>query len=237
MDVIRKFLSHARVGQPCLLCTATTSGLEAICPSCQEDLPYIESACQRCGLPLPQPAISCGHCQNDPPTFISCSTIMVYQYPVDYLLQQYKAHGNQPIRHWWLRQIETFLGRASTAMQGRWQGLVPVPLHWRKQWQRGFNQSFEIAQVLSRQLDLPIYQATKSRDSTAQKNLNRKQRLANLTQGFHVGDCMQGKRLLIVDDVVTTGATANALSQCLYKNGAKSVDVFALARTPKPKDK
>ncbi len=233
MDVFKKLVRATLPTQPCLLCLARSSQESPICLACMADLPYIDQRCSQCGLPLALGSASCGHCQNDPPVFASCHCLLQYQHPVDYLITQYKEHRHQPIRRWWQQQV----CQAALQLEGNWDLLIPVPLHWRKQWRRGFNQSFEIAETLASALGVTIGNASRTTPAQAQKQLSRAQRLANFSHSFSVKQDVANLRILVVDDVVTTGATANALAKRLIKLGALRVDVFALARTPKPKDK
>lgn len=202
-----------------------------LCPGCLGDLPRITAACARCGLPLAQPAATCGHCTATPPQFSHCYCPYEYGYPIDYLIQQYKHHRRFAAGK--LMQ-QLLVSHTRHLPWHQWQGLVPVPLHWRKLWRRGFNQAFGIAEALAHQHQLPIYHAQRTRPTPSQQGLNRKQRLKNLTGAFAVAPEVNGKAILIIDDVITTGATADCLTEALLKAGATSVDVLALARTPKP---
>ena len=115
--------------------------------------------------------------------------------------------------------------------------LIPAPMHWLKRWQRGFNQAEFLAQHIARELQIPL--ATKivkrTHKTPAQKELTRSQRQQNLRKAFAISEKnrvqINGKRIAIIDDVVTTTATVRELSQLLIRAGAKEVQVWALART------
>lgn len=113
-------------------------------------------------------------------------------------------------------------------------GLVPVPLHWMRLRRRGFNQSFELARQLSRRTKIPVRHVLKRVKATrVQASLDRRQRLANCSQAFAVKKWafdVQGKHLLIIDDVFTTGSTANGCARALKSAGAASCQVLTVAR-------
>ncbi|WP_317931125.1 ComF family protein [Halioxenophilus sp. WMMB6] len=228
-------LRAAPIRPHCLLCRAplAAGSRRLLCGGCSEALPKLGPHCQRCGLPLAQSAPSCGDCQATPPHFQHCYTPYRYGFPLDYLVTLCKHH-----RH---RGAERLLGQLLADYGEKlpwpeWDALVPVPLHWRKLWRRGFNQAQSLAQALHPPQPLPILRARRTRATPAQQQLNRRQRLANLRGSFVIDQPVTGLRLLLVDDVVTTGATANSLAQTLLKAGASRVDLLALARTPTPSD-
>ncbi len=116
----------------------------------------------------------------------------------------------------------------------RFDAIVPMPLHWWRKWQRGFNQADLLARVVARRTGIPVVPAARRRRATGtQAGLSRAQRRSNVAGAFSVkgGAPVQGRRLLLVDDVLTTGATASACASALKRAGAAYVAVLALART------
>ncbi len=112
--------------------------------------------------------------------------------------------------------------------------VVPVPLHWRRRWQRGFNQSELLAAAAARRYGIPVLRALRRGRATAsQAGLSNSRRRANVTGAFLVrrGQDVRGRRILLVDDVLTTGATASACAAALKQAGARAVAVLTLART------
>jgi ComF family protein len=111
---------------------------------------------------------------------------------------------------------------------------VPVPLHWRRRWTRGFNQAEVIADELAYRLRIPLHaQALLRRQQhTPQQQLTAAQRRRNLRSGFAIRGDVRGRHVALVDDVVTTGATAAEIARTLLDAGAASVQVWCLARTP-----
>jgi ComF family protein len=113
--------------------------------------------------------------------------------------------------------------------------LLPVPLHPLRLRKRGFNQSIELTRILARHYRLPYDWriCRRIKETKAQSELSERERRRNLSNAFQVCTAVNGSHLVVVDDVITTGATATELSKLLIKAGAKRVDVWAVARTPK----
>jgi ComF family protein len=117
----------------------------------------------------------------------------------------------------------------------RFDALTPVPLHWRRQWQRGFNQSEVLARALSRRTGIPIIAALRRvRSTAAQAGLSNSGRRRNVTAAFasraSAGGMLAGKRILLIDDVMTTGSTATACALALKRAGAARVALLTVAR-------
>ena len=112
--------------------------------------------------------------------------------------------------------------------------IVPMPLHWFKQWQRGFNQADVLAREIGRKWGVPVRSVIRRRRATSpQAGLTNAKRRANVQGAFRIarGKPLRGMRVLLVDDVVTTGATASACARVLKRAGAAHVALLALART------
>ncbi|ACE85579.1 ComF family protein [Cellvibrio japonicus] len=229
---------------PCLLCDGdldTTTDTTLLCQTCVQSLPLLDSyRCHCCSLPLASTAYFCGQCLAEPASFTASIIPYRYAYPLDALIHRFK-YQQQPSAGRCLGKLllQHIRQRLETDPRLRPDLLVPVPLHWRRRWQRGFNQ----ASLLSRQLGqalgiavLPI--CTRLQHTHSQKGLNRQERLRNLRRAFAQEPkrcpAIQGKHLALVDDVVTTSATARCLSELLVRAGAARVDIWALARTPAP---
>jgi ComF family protein len=111
--------------------------------------------------------------------------------------------------------------------------IVPVPLHWRRRWKRGFNQSELLARALSRSTGIPVNQALRrSKSGRTQAGLSNSARRRNVNQAFRCnsGEALRGKRILLIDDVMTTGSTATACARALKSAGASRVALLTLAR-------
>jgi len=112
--------------------------------------------------------------------------------------------------------------------------IVPMPLHWFKQWQRGFNQSYDLAREIGKKWNVPVRNVIRRKRATrSQAGLTHAKRRANVSGAFRIprGRSLAGMRVLLVDDVVTTGATASACARVLKRAGAAHVALLALART------
>jgi ComF family protein len=113
----------------------------------------------------------------------------------------------------------------------QFDAVTPVPLHWRRRWQRGFNQSELLARAIARRRGIPLIRALRRGAATqAQAGLSNSQRRENVAAAFRARRRVAGLRILLIDDVMTTGATAGACARALKKAGAKSVSLAALAR-------
>jgi len=192
-------------------------------------MPVIASACAACGTPLPAPAPRCGRCLRAAPPWDGAACAFGYECPVDHLLRQLKYAGKLDIARGLGEAAAVVLRRQPHA---RLDAVVPVPLHWRRGWRRGFNQALELARPLSRALRLPLRPGLlhRPRATREQASLSARARFANLRHAFRVGGDVDGARLIVFDDVVTTGATAGAAVRALRDAGAREVLVWGCAR-------
>lgn len=144
------------------------------------------------------------------------------------LIHLFKYSGMKPLA----RPLAGFLERA-ISVDERFDAVVAVPLHWRKRWARGFNQSELLARYIAKRRRIPLLNALRRKRATAvQASLAVAGRRRNVAGAFIVrpGSEITGKKLLLIDDVMTTGATANACAAALKRAGAKSVSLVTLAR-------
>jgi ComF family protein len=216
----------------CLLCGLQPSAAASIdlCIACADELPRIGQHCRHCGLPLPITGL-CGPCQIRPPPYSRCISPLLYQTPVSHLIAHFKYSGR--LAYGRLLSNELVRRLREQAELGA-DVLVPVPLHWRRRWARGFNQAEIIGDELSRALHLPLQTRSliRVRPTPPQQSLNAVERRRNLRAAFAVTRSFSGLDIALIDDVVTTGATVGAISQLLLNAGANSVQVWCLARTP-----
>ncbi len=217
---------------PCLACDApaqspqTTLGL---CNHCRQLLEPWPAGCPRCGGLGPLEI--CGQCRLEPPPFSRLLNGWSYQPPLDRVLTSLKFEG--------LDYLGGQLGKALSERLGEALApcdlVCPIPLHWTRRWNRGFDQALEIARTLARQRHLPLATLLRRRRPTrAQSRLGRRARQRNLRDAFVVrrpAACL-GRRLLLVDDVYTTGSTLQAAAHVLLATGAESVIGVTVARTP-----
>ncbi len=223
----------------CLLCEAPSQTTLGICTPCYNDLPRNNSACVRCAQPLPSSShqlsgYQCGQCLQSAPPFQSSFCPYLYSYPMAQLITRYKYRCNFTTG----QVLENLLWQALAVNPPEWLRadnvtLVPVPLHWQRHLQRGFNQAERLAYSLGKQLEVPVSKACRRlQNSQPQHELKRKQRLKNLRNKFTVVQPVANQHIVLIDDVMTTGATLFELSRILLLAGAKRVDTLTLARTP-----
>lgn len=222
----------------CCLCGLSSPGDRSLCACCAAELVPNRHACARCALPLPASEAGprlCGHCLRHPPAFDRVIAPWRYSDQLGHLIQRWKYGGETGLTGL-LAQL--WLGAASGA--GAVDLLVPVPLHWRRQWRRGFNQSELLARRLHRLqpglaadgVDTRL--ARRSRPTAPQSGLDAGRRRHNLDGAFTTRRACASLRLAIIDDVLTTGTTAETLARILLAAGASRVEVWCLARTPAP---
>ncbi len=224
----------------CLLCACSLEG-ELLCANCQYDLPhtYGQLLCQQCGLRIESLSHFCGSCLRHPPAFSRSFMAFSYEHPVDALIHKFKYRANLTSG----KLLAQMLAEALKHRIHEEDGLVlpdfiiPVPLHWQRLWLRGFNQADILATHLAQELHIPVANriAQRKYKTPTQKGLSRSDRQRNLRHSFVIQEkhlpTLKNKRIALVDDVVTTTATVRELSALLIKQGAKDVQVWALART------
>lgn len=211
-----------------------------LCAACWSQLSFITPPyCQRLGLPF---AFSVGEQTLSeeaiarPPAFHRARAAVRYEGVAPRLVHDFK-YGDR-------LDLAPLLGglmvRAGAPLLTDAEVLVPVPLHWRRLMSRRFNQSAELARILARDTGLPVLpQALTRRRATAQQvGLSRSARASNVQGAFAVPDdargAIHGRRLILVDDVLTTGATVEACARALTRAGAARVDVLTFARVVDP---
>lgn len=219
----------------CVACLAphATTGL---CTPCLSGLPLNTHACIQCALPLTTVVtdIRCGECQLDPPDFQRTYAPWRYQFPVNRLVSHYKYHQQhafgRPLIHGFIQHLQA---QGCFDRHRRPDLLVPSPMHPKKRRQRGFNQADDIAEQVSRHSGIPwsVNLLQRNRMTVAQSGLNRYQRLVNLRNLYRITGEVPA-RVAVIDDVVTTGATARALASALHQAGTRDIEIWALARTP-----
>ena len=191
-------------GKRCVLCGQNTPEPD-ICVACDEDLLRIHCACRRCAMPLSSPAdaeLGCGRCQRRPPLFEFVIAPMQYAFPVSGMLKALKFRRQQ----FFAPALGRFLTLALDGNLDEVDAILPVPLHPRRNFHRGFNQALEIARPLIRQTGLPVIRNVRRRIATPpQSGLSTAKRQANLRAAFAVKGALGCRYPLIIDDVITTG--------------------------------
>jgi len=215
----------------CALC-GSRSERDIVCDRCERALPWLGSACVRCAAPLAHGG-TCGDCLHRPPPFDAASACFEYRYPLDRLVLRFKSSGDFAVGRWLAARMAHRVRDAANP-----DCILPAPLGRARLRERGFNQSAEIARRIARELRIPlaIDAIEKLRDTPSQQGLTRRERRANLRGAFRCARCLAGRHVALVDDVVTTGATAEAIAAELRRAGAERISVWAVARTPGHQD-
>jgi ComF family protein len=217
----------------CRLCLATGSGELDLCVACRADLPWLPTVCERCAAPLPAGAEDsgvCPACRATPPALARCHALFGYQAPVAQWIQDLKFNGDLTAG----RLLGQLLAARAADIFPTTALLLPVPLHPDRLRQRGYNQAQEIARPLLRR-GFQRYRGDcrRTRHTEAQSGLPAVHRHHNMRGAFSVGPDLAGQHILLVDDVMTTGATLNELASTLKAAGAWRVEACVIARTLK----
>lgn len=205
-----------------------------LCPACWPTVRFVAAPlCQRCGVPLEQPLPGpCGQCQASPSPLHRIRAAMLYDDGSRDLVLHLKhadALAGVPVMARWLQ-------RAGAEMLGKTDFLVPVPLHWSRLFQRRYNQSAELTRALARLSQVKALPdgLIRNRRTPSQGGLSRQRRHHNVRDAFSV-KCryrtrIAGANIVLIDDVLTTGATLEACARALLDAGATQVDALTLAR-------
>lgn len=213
----------------CCLCGGAGSHPLALCPGCLGDLPWLKTCCPCCGIPSTNPGRTCGRCQNNPPPFDRTLALFRYQPPISQLIQQFKFNDRLTIS----RLFSQLLIQRLEQEPALPQAILPVPLHPKRQRERGFNQAIELARPIAEHFNMPLLLdvVTRQRDTATQTSLDARQRRKNLRGAFEVTKTIPHDHIAIVDDVVTTGTTIRELAKTLRKAGIHRIDCWAIAKT------
>jgi ComF family protein len=243
--------THAVFGQNCIICgdkidaknhiknnlnqsreenDALRANIHAACRACLESLPFHAAAsCPQCGL------ISdgnvCGSCLNSPPDFDATKSVFLYAFPIDAMMVRYKYGNSLNLGN----TFGEFLAEKINVEDciKNIDLIIPMPMHPQRLKERGFNQALEIAKILCKKSKEKLdYKSVERQTLTPpQASLPLKERVKNIKGAFKVNADFAGKRIAIVDDVMTTGASLNELAKTLKKAGAAHVECWVIART------
>ena len=219
----------------CPACRRPVADDGGLCPGCWSQLSFITPPyCERLGIPFaydPGPGVLSMQAIADPPAYQRARAAVRYDEIARTLVHALK-YGDRldlaPTLGRWMVQ-------AGAPLLAEADALVPVPLHWRRLWWRRFNQSAALAEVIAARVNLPVAHALARVKATRQQvGLTASERALNVQGAFRVPEAARAdvkrRRLVIVDDVLTSGATIDACSRVLLRAGAASVDVLVFAR-------
>ncbi len=211
----------------CLVCGEAGTDGRDLCAACHAALPWQGPACLHCALPMAQAGI-CGECLQRPPPLDETHAAFDYAFPIDRLLPRLKFH-----RDFAAGRVLAQCMTDRCASRPRPDALVPVPLHRSRLRQRGYDQALELAKPLARALQLPLLGNTlhRRRTTSAQSRLDAEARRRNLRDAFAVArDAALPAHVVLLDDVMTTGATLHAAARALRDAGVRRVDAWVCAR-------
>ena len=208
-----------------------------LCADCESEIPVVPDPCRRCGLPRnggeEGEEDGCARCRALDLPYAQCAAPWAYAFPVTQLVQALKYEGALANARVFGTRMVT---QAMTEAADPWRRpalVVPMPLHPSRLVERGFNQSHEIARVVTRLLDLRLAPKglRRVRGTAPQVGLSRRERAGNL-RGAFVADprVVGGQHVVLIDDVVTTGSTVIEAASTLRAAGAASIAVWAAAR-------
>ena len=220
----------------CIACHGATGAPHALCAACWSGIRFIERPyCERLGTPFPVDLgmeLHSPAALADPPVFGRARAVAEYDGTASALVHRLKYGDRLELAH----ALGSMMARAGAELLGDADVIVPVPLHRYRLWRRRFNQAMALGVIVARESGLPCnpYLLSRVKHTRQQVGLTKAQRQQNLQGAFRVSDDakarLEGRRVLLVDDVLTTGATANAASRALLRGGAVSVDILAFAR-------
>ncbi len=250
-------LTHLGLPTRCEVCGQWPSvpAGQAVCADCVAQFTSTVHRCHTCALALPLPAIPlgavgdcaqistplvCGACTLDPPPLNRCVAAWDYAYPWDRLIHRFKFQGDLAWAGGFAQALRQAPGAADCLAQADW--CLPIPLALHRLGERGYNQAWALTQALTR--DQPHKARSdwllKLADTPAQHQLGRAERQHNLRTAFataaHAQAALANRSVLLVDDIMTTGATLHAAALALRRAGVARVDALVLARTPPPGD-
>lgn len=221
----------------CLACGDLVEAQGRLCAECWSEIAFLYGRqCRACGLPLPDVSAEapiCGRCANEPPVFDRARAALRYDGVARRLVLRFK-HGDR------LDGTATFAGwmaKAGADLLAAADLVIPVPLHRWRLVKRSYNQSALLARAIGKAAGKPVLvdglvklRATRSQQRLDALERRRNLRAADFALGPRAADVVPDRRVLLIDDVLTTGSTATACARCLLAGGARGVDLLTLAR-------
>jgi len=212
----------------CFICDQAGSDSLDLCLNCLQDLKINKHSCVICDIELTTDNSTCGKCLKTTPHFDQVSTLYRYEGIAQFLIQSLKFQT----KHCCAKIMGTLMAEHFKHLDEKPDAIMAVPLHTQRIIERGFNQSEQIAQHLHKQLGIPTFQnsLTRTINTASQASLNAIERRKNIKGAFRYKALKDIESVAIVDDVVTTGSTANEIAKTLKKAGVKRVEIWAFSR-------
>lgn len=210
----------------CPVCHGVIRGRGAVCPPCEKRLRYVkEPKCKKCGKEMEKQELEyCSDCQRFSHAFDKGAAVFIYEEVMRKSISMFKYHNRREYADFYAKEMyahcQHFLKACAPEV------ILPVPVHWKKRRKRGFNQSELVAKKLGKLLNVPVdtKYLVRVEKTTPQKELTRLQRKQNLKKAFALSKTEKRyERVLIIDDIYTTGATIDAISEILRENQTKII--------------
>jgi ComF family protein len=219
----------ARLFDPgqCQLCGCAIPPLAGFCADCHDAMQTVDHPCSLCGLVNQGSGSICPACLHRPPRWQRMIAPLVYRDETRDLIRQLKYNQQKPLARALVSRVIDHFRHSTVEM------LLPVPMHNDRHLERGFNQAGEIARHFSRELNLPLDSRYLRRDrpTIAQSGLSLVQRRKNLRAAISCAGKTRHRRVALIDDIITSGATMEACCIALQRTGVEYIEVWALART------
>ena len=228
-------LNALRLPSLCALCHGW--GPQRVCPACVKRWAGAAFRCARCAIGTPTATAQCGACVLNPPPYAGAVAAFDYATPWDGLIARFKFNEALDLVPSMTQQLLCAIRATGVTLP---ELLLPVPLSESRLRERGYNQAWEIARRLGKALALraDAHLLLRTKDTPHQLALPPSARAANVRGAFAVEPLrlreVRGKHVALIDDVLTTGATAAEISRTLLRAGAAAVQIWVLARTPRP---
>lgn len=211
----------------CRLCR-TPATASRLCDACYQDLPWNRACCPGCAQPQPQNAF-CRRCAKRPPPFAATWVPLRFESPVREAVLALKYRAGFDAASWLAALFVSTLAARERPLP---ELIVPVPLHRHRLWSRGYNQSVLLARGIARQtgIALAVQGLRQRRRTIDQIGHTLAERRRNVRGAFSASPVLAGRHIVLLDDVMTTGATLAELARVAHKAGAASVEAWAIAR-------
>ncbi|CAO1662713.1 MULTISPECIES: ComF family protein [Salinicola] len=232
VDWINAQLKRALPGY-CAFCHTAVAGGSPWCVECFADMPWNQSACSLCAEPLPMLSSAssaprqCGRCLKHPPAQQAAWVPLRYESRVARLIQRYKFSADARAGEVLVQLMLATLSRSPDVGEA----VIGVPGHRERTRERGFDHTAWLTKRLAARLKMPVIEAERRRETPSQRGLDRLSRRRNVKRAFTVAQPLP-PAVVVVDDVMTTGATLESLAIACREAGARRVTVLAFARTP-----
>lgn len=222
-----------KIWQPvCGWCQLQPAQEAGLCIDCYQTLPWIDQACTRCGYPTALTASQCQRCHDKAFAFDQVKAPLRYQWPVDHMIKQLKKKGRLFYGRWLANCLVNYVKKHGFTQP---DCVIVMPLHTSRLVERGFNQCTEIARPLVKQLGLSLEWTLceKLKSTARQSQLKAADRQRNVDNAFTITRSVEDQRIVVIEDVITTGQTAHQLAKALKAKGANHVEFWCCATAVK----